>query len=97
MLSRRRSQLPRQRVGPLSDRSSPQAHDIIAWFGQRLHDRRELLRVVERDDMTMPSCAHAGDQGISIGTCNRLFTGWIDMRDDHAVGVVETGAERLEQ
>ena len=56
-----------------------------------------LLRAVERDHLAMAARAQALHQRIAVGAGDRRLARRIDMRDDHRVGVVEAGAELLEQ
>ena len=45
----------------------------------------------------MAARAQAGDQMIAVDALDRRFAGRIDIGDDHRVGIVEAGAELLEQ
>ena len=44
-----------------------------------------------------PRARDRGDQMIAVDALDRRFAGRIDLGDDHGVGVVEAGRERLEQ
>ena len=55
------------------------------------------LRVLERHHVAMAARAQAGDQRVAVGARDRRLARRIDMRDDHGIGVVEAGAELIEQ
>ena len=63
----------------------------------RLTIAGDVLRAVERDHLAVAARAHALHQRIAVGAGDRLLARRIDMRDHHGVGVVEAGAELLEQ
>ena len=59
--------------------------------------RGKPFGAVERNDVAMPMRAQALHQRVAVGAFDRRFAGRIDMRDDDRVGIVEAGAELLEQ
>ena len=91
-------QFARQRIGPLRDGAGAEADD-----DSRRASRcpctmpASSLRAVERDHVAVAARAQRLHQIIAVGAFDRRFAGRIDIGDDHRVGVVEAGAERLEQ
>ena len=65
--------------------------------GDRRHQRRQLLGAVQRAHVAMAVAAHAVDQRVAVDALDRRLAGGIDRGDQHAVGMVEGGAEVLEQ
>src|SRR5580704_14366319 len=94
---RRARQFSWQRIGPLRDRAGAEANDVIARRGDAGDERRQLLGTVERDHLAMAMRAQALHQSIAVGALDRSLAGRINMRDDHDIGVVEAGAELIEQ
>src|SRR5260370_28012708 len=92
-----RGELARQRIGPLRDAAGAEKNQVIAGPDQLLHHRGELPRLLEREHVVVAARAHALHQRVAIDPRNRRLAGRIDRRDDHRMGVVEAGAERLEQ
>src|SRR5438067_1926971 len=88
-----RREFARQRIGPLRDVAGAKAHDDVVRLREPRENAGKLLRAVERDDLAMPSRAQALDERVAVGAGDRRFAGGIDVRDDHRVGVVETGGE----
>jgi len=41
--------------------------------------------------------AEAGNQGVARDACDRRLAGRIDIGDEHQIGIVEAGAEPVEQ
>src|SRR5215470_16629349 len=93
----KRCQFVRQRVGPLGDVAGAEADYVVAWAGDVPDQTSQLLRAVEAQHMAVATRPYAGDQAVAVGARNRRLAGWIDRGDDHAVGIVETGAEWFEQ
>src|SRR6266700_288822 len=95
--SPQRLQFTRQRVGPLRDVAGPETHDEIAASGKALDHPCEIGRLCERDHLAMTMRAQAEHEVIAIDAFDRRLAGRIDLRDDDRIGVVEAGAELLEQ
>src|ERR1700682_1625971 len=92
-----RAELSRQRVSPLRDRARAEKHHVIARTRELLHDRGQRFGSVERDHIAMAARAQSLYQRVAVDTGNRRLAGGIDRRDDDVIGVVEAGAELLEQ
>ena len=56
-----------------------------------------LLWLVERDHVAVAARAQARDQHVAVDAFDRRLARRIDIGDDHRVGIVEAGAELLEQ
>src|SRR5699024_4915250 len=60
-------------------------------------ERRQTRRRAERMGRTVSVRAKAADQSIAADALDRALAGCIDIRDRNDIGIVETGAEILEQ
>ena len=90
-------QFARQRIGPLRDRAGAEADDIVAGLGQAATRPASSSGPSSGIDLAMAVRAQPSHQRVAVGAVDRRFAGRIDVRDDHRVGVVEAGAELLEQ
>src|SRR5947208_3428205 len=86
-----------QRVGPLRDVAGAQADDEVAGAGEAANDLRQLRRTRQRNYLAMAVGAQAGDKMVAIDALNRRLAGRIDLGDHDRIGIVEAGAEFLEQ
>src|SRR6478672_10057322 len=95
--STQRLQFAGQRVGPLRDVAGAETDDEIAAAGQAVNDFGKLTRIRQRNHLTVAMSAQAEHEMIAVDAGNRRLAGRIDFGDDDGVGVVEAGAEFLEQ
>src|SRR5215470_9673487 len=98
--SRRRAerrQFARQGVSPLRNVACPEADHVVARACNVLYQTRKLLGAVEPQHMAMPPRPDAGHEAVTVRARDGGFAGRIDGGHDHAVGIVEAGAEQLEQ
>ncbi len=94
---RQAPQVTGQRVGPLRDVAGAQQHDIVAGPGQTSDKAGERKTVFQRRDIAMAAGFQPCDQIIAAGPFDGLFACGIDGRDKDGIGVVEAGAEVVEQ
>src|SRR5262249_41086745 len=95
--SPQRLQFAGQRIGPLRDGTGPETYDRIAGPGETLDDAGEAGGFRQRDHLAMAVCAQACNEMLAVDAFDRRLAGGIDLGHDDAVGVVEAGAELLEQ
>ncbi len=81
----------------MRDVAGAQKHHVIAGLGQIRDDAGQSIGRVERHHRAMPARLQARDQPVAIGAGNMGLAGRIDIGDDHCIGIVETGAEIIEQ
>ena len=92
-----RLELARQRIGPLGDVAGAEADHVVAGLGDALDEAGEILRLLERHHVAVAARLEAGDEAVAVGARDRLLAGRVDRRDDDRVGIVEAGAELVEQ
>src|SRR3954447_23194067 len=90
-------QLFGQRVRPIRDRPGAEAHYHVARTRLGAQERRQLLRPGKRSRAAMPVRAQPGDQPVLRRAVDRRLPGRIDIGHEHDIGIVETGAEPVEQ
>src|SRR6267142_4911803 len=95
--SPQRLQFARQRVGPLGDIAGAQANDEIAFAGDAANDLGKLGRTLQRDHLAMAMRAQAEREIVAVDARDRRLAGRINLGDNNRIGIVETGAEFLEQ
>ena len=81
----------------MRDRAGAEKDNVIARLRHSGDQTGELVRAIERDGLPMTVRAQALHQRVAVRTRDRRLAGRIDMRDDRHVGIVEAGAELLEQ
>ena len=74
-----------------------QTTEIAAGCAMPLNDLGELRRTLQRDHLAMAVRAQAEHEMIAVDACDRRLAGRIDFGDHDRVGIVEAGAEFLEQ
>src|SRR5262249_13926893 len=92
-----RGKLVRQSVSPLRNVTRPETDDYVTRLRQPLDHARKILWPVERNSLTMAVRPQRLHQSVTIGACNRRFTGRIDIGNDDRVGIIEASGELLEQ
>ena len=76
---------------------APRQIDVVAGLGDAPDEAGEVLRALERDHVAVAARLQALHEAIAVGAGDRLLARGVDRRDDHRVGVVEAGAELVEQ
>src|SRR3954467_4824901 len=92
-----RLQLAGQRIGPLRDVAGAETDHVVAGLSEALHDAGKLRLAGQSDYLAVAAGANGRDQMIAVDAFDWRLAGRIDLGDDHGVGVVEAGRERLEQ
>src|ERR1700730_4003727 len=90
-------QFVRQGVGPLRDIAGAETDDEIAAGGDAVHKAREIGGILQRNHLAMAVRAQAEHEMIAVDAGDRRLAGRIDFGNDNGVGVIEAGAEFLEQ
>jgi hypothetical protein len=81
----------------LRDVAGAEADDEIARTRNAVNDFGQLRRTRQRDHLAMAMRAQAEHEMIAVDAFDRRLAGRIDLGDDDRVGIVEAGAEFLEQ
>src|SRR5215467_1815847 len=87
----------RESVSPLGDAARTEADHVVARARNVLDQIGKLLGAVESQHVAMAARPQTIDQAVAVGARDGGLAGRIYRGDDHAVGIVEAGAERLEQ
>ena len=90
-------QLGGQGIGPGRDRAGAKADDHVAGLGLFAHQAREVGLVDQGAGVAVAVGDQARDQIVAGGAGDRVFARRIDIGDGDDVGLVEAGAEFLEQ
>ena len=81
----------------MRDVAGAEADDEVAATGDAANDARQLRRTLQRNHLAMAVRAQAEHEMIAVDSWDRRLAGRVDLGDDDRVGVVEAGAEFLEQ
>src|ERR1700736_4152893 len=95
--SPQRLQFARQGVGPLRDVAGAETDDEVAAAGEAVNHLGELGGILQRNHLAMAMRAQAEHEVVAVDALDWRFARRIDLGDDDGVGIVEAGAEFLEQ
>ncbi len=86
-----------QPVGPGTDRTRPKADDHVSGTGLFAHEAFEVTFIQYGPRVTVAVADQTFDQIVAAGTLNRVFARSKDLGNGDHIGVVEAGAEIVEQ
>src|SRR5580704_9940626 len=95
--SPQRLQFAWQRIGPLRDVAGAETDDEIAARRDAMNHAGEIGGILQRNHFAMAVRAQAQHEMVAVDARYRRLAGRIDFGDDDRVGIVEAGAEFLEQ
>src|SRR5882724_5042106 len=95
--SPQRLQFARQGVGPLRDVAGAETDDEVAAAGDAVNHLGEFGGFLQRNHLAMAVRAQAKHEMVAVDALDWRFARRIDLGDDDSVGIVEAGAEFLEQ
>ena len=81
----------------MGDVAGAKADHIVARLSEAFDETRKIFGFLERHRVPVPAGLEPGHKVVPVRAGNRLLTGSIDRSNDHRVGIVEAGAELVEQ